>query len=334
MAITLNEMKVGMSDKVKAGVIDVFLEESDILQMLPFDDAVSPSGGSTLTYGYVQEKVPGQTSFRALNTEYKASTAKTEQKSVNLKIFGGAFEIDRVLKKAEGMYNNVAFQMRKKIQSAVATFHDAMINGDAAADAEAFDGLDKFLVGQKTEFNTDAVIDLSTKAKLEENASTFYEKLKKLISSTGADAIMVNDDMKLKIESVAAYLGYKTASEEAFGRKYTTISDGVRIMDLGNKVEVSGEDGEETVTEEPIIAIKERNVAGSATTGITDIYAVHFGVEDGFCGVTLTGENGVEQYLPDFKQPGAVKKGEVEMVACVALKRTKAAGVLRNIKIQ
>lgn len=329
MAITLAEMKVGMADKVKAGVIDVFLEESDILQALPFDDAVSPSGGSTLTYGYVQEKIPAQTAFRALNTEYTPNQAKVEDKAVNLKIFGGAFQIDRVLKKAEGMYNNVAFQMRKKIQSAVATFHNAMINGDSATDANTFDGLDKFLVGQKTEYNTDAVIDLSTKANLEANASTFYEKLKKLISSTGADAILVNEDMKLKIESVAAFLGYKTESEESFGRTYTKVGN-VRIMDLGNKVSVDGED----VTEEPIIAVKERSVAGSATSGITDIYAVHFGVEDGFHGVTLTGENGIDQYLPNFDQPGAVKTGEVEMVACVALKKTKAAGVLRNIKIQ
>ena len=104
-------------------------------------------------------------------------------------------------------------------------------------------------------------------------------------------------------------------------------------MDLGNKVSVSGEDGKEVVTEEPIIAVKSRTIGDAPVAGITDIYAVHFGVEDGFCGVTLTGDNGVDQYLPDFNQPGAVKTGEVEMVACVALKKTKAAGVLRNIKI-
>ena len=320
MAITLLEMKEGMSDKVKAGVIDVFLEESAILQELPFDDAVSPAGGSTLTYGYVQEKVPGQTAFRALNTEYTPSQATVEKKSVDLKIFGGSFEIDRVLQQAEGMYNNVAFQIREKVKSAVATFHDAMINGDTASDAKQFDGLDKFLVGQKTEYNTDGVIDISTKTNLEANAADFYEKLKKLISSTKADAIMCNEDMALKIESVAAYLGYKTATEEAFGKTYTKIGN-VRIMDLGNKVSVDGE----TVTEEPIIGV---------TAGKTDIYAVHFGVEDGFHGVTLTGESGIHQYLPDFKQPGAVKLGEVEMVGCVALKKTKAAGVLRNVKIQ
>lgn len=320
MAITLQEMREGMSDKVKAGVIDMFLEESEILQMLPFDDAISPSGGSTLTYGYVQEKLPGQTAFRALNTEYEPSQATVEKKSVELKVFGGAFQIDRVMKKAEGMYNSVAYQTREKVKSACATFNDAMINGDEAVDENGFDGLDKFLVGQKTEYNTDGTIDISTKANLEANASVFYEKLKKLLSSTNADAILCNEDMKLKIESVAAYLGYKTATEEAFGKTYTKIGN-VRIMDLGNKVSVDGE----TVTEEPIIGV---------AAGLTDIYAVHFGVEDGFCGVTLTGESGIDQYLPDFNQPGAVKTGEVEMVACVALKKTKAAGVLRNIKIQ
>ena len=328
MAITLAEMKEGMNDKVKEGVIDTFLQESEVLQMLPFDDAITPTGGSTLTYGYVQEKVPGQTAFRALNTEYTASQAKVEKKTADLKVFGGAFQIDRVLKKAEGMFNNVAFQMKEKIKSAVATFHDAMINGDSSSDSNSFDGLDKFLVGQSTEYNTTAAIDISTKAKLEENAAVFYEKLKKLINSTGADAIMVNEDMKLKIESVAAFLGYKTQTEEAFGKKYELIGD-VRIMDLGNKVSVSGD----TVTETPIIGIKTRTLGAAETTGLTDIYAVHFSVEDGFCGVTLTGDSGVDQYLPDFTQPGAVKEGEVEMVACVALKRTKA-GVLRNIKIQ
>ena len=49
MAFKLAEMKSGMSDKVAEQVVDVFLRESEILQLLPFDDAVSPQGGSTLT---------------------------------------------------------------------------------------------------------------------------------------------------------------------------------------------------------------------------------------------------------------------------------------------
>ena len=324
MAITLAEMKVGMSDKVAQQVVDTFIRQSEVLELLPFDNCVSPSGGSTLTYGYVQKKLPGQTAFRAINEEYAASQATVEKKSVELKVFGGAFEIDRVIKQAEGMYNNLAYQVEEKVKSAVGTFHNAMINGDATQRATEFDGLDKFLVGQSTEYNTTGVIDLSTMAKLKENADAFYESLTQLINATGANAIFVNADMKTKIQTVARVLGYKTESEEAFGRTITKL-DKVRIIDLGNIVTVSGD----AATETPIIAKKTRG----SNTGVTDIYAVKFDVNDGFHGVTLTGSNAISQYLPDFNTPGAVKKGEVEMVAAVALKNVKNAGVLRNVKI-
>lgn len=334
MAILLKDMKVGMSDKIAQQVVDTFVRESEVLELLPFDNCVSPSGGSTLTYGYVQKKLPSTAAFRAINTEYTANEATVEKKTVDLKVFGGAFKMDRVIKQAEGMYNNMAMQMEEKIIAAVGTFHNALINGDAATDADSFDGLDKFLVGQTTEYNTGAVIDLSTIDKLKENADVFYEALLKLINSTGAHALMVNGDMKTKIQTVARILGYKTESEEAFGRTITTIGEGkVRLIDLKNTVSVSGEGDEAVAVETPIIGVKSRTVGGSAQTGITDIYAVKFGVLDGFHGVTLTGNSAISQYLPDFNTPGAVKEGEVEMVACVALKNVKSAGVLRNIKI-
>lgn len=328
MAILLSDLKVGMSDKVQIGVIDTFIRESAILARLPFDDAVNPSGGSTLTYGYVQTKVPGQTGFRALNTEYTASEAKVEKKTVDLKILGGAFNIDRVLNQAKGMYDNMAFQMTEKIKSAVGTFHNGLINGSVSADANSFDGLSVMLTGTTSEYNAGAVIDLSTSAKIAENASAFYEMLTKMIKKTGANDIFVNSDMAAKIDTVARVLGYKTESEDAFGRGIPSIN-GVGIIDMGKRYTVSGD----TVTGTDIIDTVTRTVATVSTTGLTDIYCAKYGVLDGLCGVTLTGSNAIATYLPDFSQPGAVKEGEVEMVAACALKKTQSAGVLRNIKI-
>lgn len=328
MAITLQEMRKGMKDKVAQQVVDTFIRKSEVLELLPFDDCVSPSGGSTLIYGYTQKKLPSKTAFRALNTEYTPSEATVEEKAVELKIFGGSFTIDRVVHQAQGKFNNLAMQIEEKIISTIGTFHNAMINGDKSVNADEFDGLDKFLVGQKTEFNTDAVIDLSTQAQLEANANVFYEALLKLINRTGANAIFVNEDMKTKIQTVARILGFKTESEEAFGRVVTTIGENkVRMIDLGNVVTVNenGEDADET----PIIGTKTRE----AGAGVTDIYAVKFDVNNGFHGVTLSGNAAISQHLPDFNTSGAVKEGDVEMVACVALKNIKAAGVLRNVKI-
>lgn len=319
MAMTLIDMKEGMTDKVAEQVVDTFVRESEILQVLPFDNCVSPTGGSTLTYTYMQTMLPSTATFRELYAEYTASEATLRKRSADLKIFGGKFTLDRVLKQAEGRYNNMAFQMEQKIKAAVGLFHYTLINGDATTNPLEFDGLDKMLAGTTSEFNADGVIDVSTAALLKDNADQLYEALQNLIKATNAEALLMNTGMISKIQTLARILGYKTESEEAFGRKVVTM-DGVRFMDLKNVYSVA--DGAAVAT--PCVPI---------VGGNTDIYAVRFNVNDGFHGVTLTGSSGITQYLPNFSQPGPVKDGEVEMVAATVLKNTANAGVLRNIKL-
>lgn len=325
MPITLNEMKVGMSDKIAQQVVDIFLRNSEILQLLPFDNCVSPQGGSTLTYAYVQKKLPSVAAFRALNTEYTPGAATLEKKTADLKIFGGAFELDRVIKQAEGRYNNMAFQMQEKILAAISLFHHTLINGDATTNADEFDGLDKMLAGTSTEFGAASVIDVSTHETLKANADQFYEALQLLIAETNADALLMNARTISKIQTLARILGYKTETEEAFGKKVVSM-DGVRFMDLGKHYTVSGD----AATANDCV---KANITRDAGSGLTDIYGVKFDVNDGFHAASLTGNGAIHQYLPDFNAPGAVKKGEVEMVAACVLKNTKHAGVLRNVKI-
>lgn len=320
MALTLNEMKVGMNDKVSEQVVDIFVRESEILQVLPFDNCVSPSGGSTLTYTYLQTMLPSMATFRELYTEYEANEATLVKKSADLKIFGGKFSMDRVLKQAEGKYNNMAFQMEQKIKAAIGLFHYTLINGDATTEAKEFDGLDKMLAGTTSEFNASGTLDISTMALLKENADQFYEMLQNLIKATNADALLMNTSSISKIQTMARILGYKTESEEAFGKKITSM-DGIRFMDLKNVYSVS----ENKPVATPCVPV--------SAEGLTDIYAVKFDVNEGFHGVTLTGNSGITQYVPNFNEPGAVKDGEVEMVAATVLKNTANAGVLRNVKI-
>lgn len=333
MAMTLAEMKVGMSDKVSQQIVDIFLRESEILQLLPFDNCVSPQGGSTLTYSYIQKKLPSVAAFRALNAEYTANQATVEKKSADLKIFGGKFQIDRVLKAAEGPWNNMAYQIREKVLAAISLFHYTLVNGDATTTTTEFDGLDKLLAGTSTEYNTGSgsAIDISTMTNLKSNADQLYEQIQLLIKNTNADALLMNSAMIAKIQTMARLLGYKTESEEAFGRKVTSM-DGVRFMDLGKHYTVAST----TVTGNDCVkAGISRNIGASdaAVTGLTDIYAVKFDVMDGFHAASLTGNSAIRQYLPDFNAPGAVKDGEVEMVAATVLKNTAHAGVLRNVKI-
>ena len=325
MAMTLVDMKAGMNDKVAQHVVDIFLRNSEILQLLSFDNCVSPQGGSTLTYTYMQKKLPSLAAFRPLYGEYTASEATLEKKSADLKIFGGKFTMDRVLKQAEGRYNNMAFQMQEKILAAISLFHYTLINGDATTNEQEFDGLDKMLAGTATEYNAGAIIDVSTMDKLKTNADQLYEKLQLLIKNTDADALLMNSSMIAKVKTMARILGYKTDSEEAFGRTVTSM-DGKRFMDLGNHYTIS--DGKPVAN-----SCVKAGLSRDASTGLTDIYAVKFDVNDGFHAASLTGGSAITQYLPDFNKPGPVKDGEVEMVAATILKNTAHAGVLRNIKI-
>lgn len=334
MAMTLDEIKKGMSDKVFGQIVDIFLRESDILQVLPFDDCVSSSGGgSTMKYKYLRKVLPAVAQFRKLNGEYTPSAATKKEFESSLAIMGGEVQMDRVLNKASGKFDNLAYQIEEHIKAVVSLFHYTLVNGDAtttaATDKPEFEGLDSMLAGTSTEFNPDKVIDLSNIAAIKNNADEFYEALSLLIKSTNADALLLNTEAITKIQTVARILGYKTETEEAFGKRVTSI-DGVRLMDLKNHYTVSeGIAVPNSVVKKGIT----RTLDSGEATGLTDIYTVKFDVNDGFHGISLNGSAVIDQYLPDFKAPGTMKNAEVEMIAATALKNTQNAGVLRNIKI-
>lgn len=334
MAMTLEEIKKGMSDKVFSQIVDIFLRQSAILQMLPFDDCVSASGGgSTMKYKYLRKVLPAAAQFRKLNGSYNPTAATKQEFEAALAIMGGEVQMDRVLNKVAGKFDNLAYQIEEHIKAVVSLFHYTLINGDAVATANTaapeFEGLDSMLAGTSTEYNANKSIDLSNITNLKNNADEFYEALTLLIKATDADALLLNTDMITKIQTVARILGYKTETEEAFGKKVTSI-DGIRFMDLQNHYTISeGVAVPNAVVKKGIT----RTVGGSEATGLTDIYAVKFDVNDGFHGISLAGGAVIDQYLPDFNAPGVMKNAEVEMIAATVLKNTQHAGVLRNIKI-
>lgn len=326
MALTLLQAKATMQDKVLQLVIDEFRRESRLLDLLTFDDAVSPgTAGSTLTYGYTRLKTPSTAQGRAINEEYAPNQALREKATTDLKIFGGAFELDRVIQETSGALDEIDFQLKEKIKGARNYFHYQAINGDEAADAETFDGLSKILTGSSTEIGTGEVTNLSAVVD-KDVALALLEKLDNFLSILDGkpDAIMGNTKLINKLKAAARVAGYLTAAEDAFGRTVEGYN-GIEFIDLGSYF-----NGSTTVSVVPIVT---RTVNSVSTTGLTDLYAVSFAL-DAFHGVTPTGGVGMKAFLPDLNAPGAVKRGEVEMVAGVVLKKTLKAAVLRNIKVQ
>ena len=325
MAITLAEAKVGMADKVDQQVVDTFRRSSLLLDRLTFDNCISPgTGGSTLGYQYTMLKTPATAAVRAINSEYTANEAKRETKRTQAIIMGGAFEIDRVIQNTSGAIDELSFQAEQKIQATANYFHHLVINGQSGTGGSGyvnntFDGLKKLLAGSSTEYT--ATADLTTSANIDSNYNTFLDELDEFISGLDGmpDMLLMNRKMLSKLRGIARRAGYYESTKDDFGRVVETYN-GIELMDAGQYY-----NGSATVDTVADVA------ATSSAAGTSDIYAVKFGL-DAFCGISPTGNGVITSYMPDLTEPGAVKKGEVELVAGVALKNSLKAGRMTGIK--
>ena len=325
MAITLAEAKVGMADKVDQKVVDTFRRSSLLLDKLVFDNAISPgTGGSTLTYGYIQLKTPSTAAVRQINSEYTAGEAKREEKTTKAVVMGGKFQIDRVLIGTAGAVDELAFQTEQKVKATANYFNNLVINGNKASSGKGvlntFDGLDKLLTGTETEITS--AVDVSTEALMNANYNALLDEVDGFLSTLDGkpSMLLMNNKMLAKMRSAARRAGYYSKTRDEFGRQVETYND-IPMYDMGKYY-----NGTNTVDIIPETA------ASASAEGKTDIYAVTIGL-DGFHGVSPTGSKVINSYMPDLSKPGAVKDGEVELVAGVALKNTNKAGVLRGIKI-
>lgn len=323
--ITLAEAKVGMADKVDQKVVDTFRRSSLLLDKLVFDNAISPgTGGSTLTYGYIQLKTPSTAAVRQINSEYTAGEAKREEKTTKAVVMGGKFQIDRVLIGTAGAVDELAFQTEQKVKATANYFNNLVINGNKASSGtgvlNTFDGLDKLLTGTETEITS--AVDVSTEALMNANYNALLDEVDGFLSTLDGkpSMLLMNNKMLSKMRSAARRAGYYSKSRDEFGRQVETYND-IPMYDMGKYY-----NGTNTVDIIPETA------ATQSAEGKTDIYAVTIGL-DGFHGVSPTGSKVINSYMPDLSKPGAVKDGEVELVAGVALKNTNKAGVLRGIKI-
>lgn len=318
MAVTLEQAKLNVLDDLQIGVIDEFQKSSFLFNNLTFDDVVSPvGGGATLTYGYTRLITQPSAAFREVNNEYTPAEVNKQRYTADLKIFGGSFQIDRIIAGMGGIVGEVTLQMQQKIKAAAALFNDTVINGDSGVDAKAFDGLEKAVTGSSTEITPGAAIDLSTSANVTSNYVAFLDLLDEFLMQLDGTPSFIGGNLKLisKIRACARRAGMYQVTKDNFGNQIEQYGN-IPLVDFGNKA------GSNT----PVVGT-------DVGTGETSLYVARLGL-DGFHGVSMAGVAPVQTWLPDFSNAGAVKTGEVEMVAAVVLKATKAAGILRKIKVQ
>lgn len=317
-AFTLAQAKNLSQDKLTNYVIDEF-RKSPLLDAMVFDDTVKPQGGNTMTYVYNRVKTMATAAGRALNSEYIPQQADTEQVAVNLKVFGGSFSLDRVIANYEKqVLDLVQFQLDQKTRAVRTLFQDWFINGDSASDATAFDGLAKALKGSSTEVTLadSNLLQLDSAANVKANWQSFLYELRQVEKLLDGEAgiIAVNNDLFAVFQSVADLSNQFQQTKTELGTQIVKYGNAT-IMKMGDK----------PGTSTPIIPT-------DTEKGTTDMYLFRIGL-DAVHGVTPEGTKEPKIYLPDVTRPGAVKTGEVEMVAAMAVKATKSAAVLHGIQV-
>ena len=232
---TLDDAKKLSQSKLTNHVIDEF-RKSPLMDAMVFDDCVKPQGGNSLTYVYNRVSTYPTAEGREINQEYVTKdVAKTEQITTNLKVFGGAFDLDRVLinNEKQVVTNQLVFQMDQKIKAVRALFNDWFVNGDSSTDQKAFDGLNKAIKDTNTDHTLKTVLDMSSAEAIEKNWKAFLYYIRqtlKLMDGT-PDIMVVNDDMFAVFQTVADYSAQFTATKNDLGSEIVKYGN-TKIMKM------------------------------------------------------------------------------------------------------
>jgi hypothetical protein len=142
MALTLAEAAKLSNDTLLRGVIETIIQDSPILQTLPFIEIT----GNGLTYN--RENTAPSAAFFDVGDTWTESTPTFTQITATLKIVGGDADIDNFLlttrSNIQDLQSAVVSLKAKAVQQ---KFEDTFVNGDTAVDAKSFDGIDKLATG-------------------------------------------------------------------------------------------------------------------------------------------------------------------------------------------
>src|SRR3972149_216189 len=142
MALSLAEAPKLSNDIGLQGVIETIVQDSPILQVLPFIEIT----GNGLTYN--RENTNPNAAFFDVGDTWTEGTPAFSQITATLKIVGGDADIDNFLLTTRSNIQDLqAAVIRLKAKAVQQKFEDTFVNGDTAVDAKSFDGVDKLTTG-------------------------------------------------------------------------------------------------------------------------------------------------------------------------------------------
>lgn len=252
IGLTLVDSAKLSQDMLQKGVILTVAKNSPVLEKLPFMEIV----GNGYSYNLV-DTMP-TVGFRAVNSAYAESGAKTHLETENLVILGGDVDVDRFIAMTRGNINDIrAIQTELKAKATAMEFEKKFFKGDKQGTNE-FDGLITRLKKTRLEQG------VKKKGTNIVSVGITLDALNELLDAVenGADVLYMNKKTRRDVMSLLQESNhYLEVGQDAFGRMVTKYGD----------VEIRAVEGGTTILEDGYIV------------------AVKFGAEQYVCGLTNGG---------------------------------------------
>ena len=312
MALTLAQAAVLSNDQLSRSVMEVFVQESAVLDRLPL---MNIEGNS---YAYDMEATLPGVAFRGVNEAYVESTGTFSQATEKLVILGGDADVDRFIQKTRSnLHDQLAMQIRAKVKATSYKFQDTFINGSVAVDAKSFDGLKTRLTGaQVITAGTNGIPVIGNGGT---DVHAFLDTLDTLFGAVagGPDVAYTNRAIQSKIIAAGRRVGGTSIVETDINGKRQPVWNGVPIVDIGN-----------TAAGAPIIPQTETQGSSSVAGSI---YAVKFGQDDTDQAVTGLTNGGVDAYEVGELQEKPAYRARIEFYCGLAVFGGRAAARLQGV---
>ena len=295
MALTLTESAKLSNDMLLSGVVETIVNESPVLQHLPFIEIV----GNSLTYN--RENAAPTVAFYDVGDTWAESTPTFTQVTAILKILGGDADVDNYVAATRSNIQDLeAAVVELKAKAVQQKFDDTFINGDTDTDSKSFDGIDKLTpAGQTVSMGTNG-------------ATLTLDKLDELIDkvkTSKPDILIMSRRTRRKMNSLVrdSGSGFLQSDRDMLGRM-VQYYDGVPIG-ISDWV------------------ADDRRVGTSQDC--STVYAVQFG-EEGVSG--LTGPSGLQVERVGSLETKDATRTRVKWYVAVALFSTVKLAKLTGVR--
>jgi len=274
---TLAELSKIEIDPLRKSVIDGFIMETDVGQLIPWETIGS------LSTRIVRMGTLPSVGFRKINEGFASGQGALETRSETISLMGAYFDVDKVIARAKNTIADArAITQMMMVKAMAYKFNDKFINGNPTSDPEEFKGIEKRLDDIYADGYTGQLIDVAggsvTEGILNSSATrhNFLDKLDQLmysVKSHSPDVLLMNSSTLLAVRSLLRREQLLMTTKDMFDR-VVDMYQGTRMIDIGVTADQTTE------------IIAEDETKGGGTTECS-IYAVKFGVGDMLWGLQM-----------------------------------------------